>query len=132
MKKLLDEFKTFALRGNVMDLAVGIVIGGAFTTLVNGVVKGLIDPIIKIMMLEEKAEWSTIRAGLEHFGTGIFQFILLAAVVFFIFVKPMNKLRSMMEQEGSKPAEPPPPSNEERLLTEIRDLLARRDGELLK
>ena len=127
LKSLLDEFKTFAIRGNVIDLAVGIVIGGAFTALVNGVVKGVITPIIAIMTLQENAGWSTIYKGLWSFGTGVFEFILLAAVVFFVFVKPVNKLRSMMAQEEPKPAEPPPPTNEERLLAEIRDLLKNQE-----
>ena len=113
----------FAIRGNVIDLAVGIVIGGAFTTLVTGIVNGLVTPIVNLFMPGKPVHWGIFLSGVQSIGEGVFKFILLAAVVFFVFVKPMNKLRSMMAANDAKPTEPPPPTNEERLLTEIRDLL---------
>jgi len=122
-KFLFDEFKMFAIRGNVIDLAVGIVIGGAFTTLVTGIVNGLVTPIVNLFMPGKPVHWGIFLSGVQSIGEGVFKFILLAAVVFFVFVKPMNKLRSMMAANDAKPTEPPPPTNEERLLTEIRDLL---------
>jgi len=117
--KIIEEFKTFISRGSVIDLAVGVVIGGAFGKLVEGVVKGIIEPIVAV--ISGRGDPSTILAGLSSFGTGVLNFLLLAAVVFFVFVKPINKLRELSEKKAD-PNAPNPPTQEE-LLTEIRDLL---------
>ena len=123
MKKLFNEFRAFAIRGNVIDMAVGIVIGGAFGALVNGIVTGIINPIVAFMTPgKETGDLTHIIKGIENFGLGLFNFILLAAVVFFVFVKPMNKLKEAMASKDENPEETPL-TTEEILLTEIRDLL---------
>jgi len=117
--KLVDEFRAFVSRGNVVDLAVGVVIGGAFTSLVQGVVKGIIDPTVAL--LTGKGDATSIVNGFFAFGSGVLNFLLLAAIVFFVFVKPLNKLAQLT----AKPAATPKPGTED-LLTEIRDLLKER------
>ncbi len=116
---LISEFKEFALKGNVIDLAVGVVIGGAFGKLVDGVVKGIIEPLIA--MAHGAGGAGAIAAGFGNLASGIGNFLILAAVVFFVFVKPMNKLKAMTEKK--KEAAPPAPPADVALLTEIRDLL---------
>jgi large conductance mechanosensitive channel len=117
---LISEFKEFAMKGNVIDLAVGVVIGGAFGKLVEGVVKGVIEPVLAAV--QGKFETSALLDGLWNFGGGVLNFVLLAAVVFFVFVKPMNKLKAIADRK--KEAAPPPgPPADVVLLTEIRDLL---------
>ncbi len=137
MKKLLSEFREFALKGNVIDLAVGVVIGAAFGTLVDGVVKGIIEPVVAIIQktitkgaeldaaaleAQGKALQDALVNGGVSLGSAIFRFLILAAVVFFVFVKPMNKLRSMMEKKADATGEPEVPADV-KLLAEIRDLL---------
>jgi large conductance mechanosensitive channel len=117
---LVSEFKDFALKGNVIDLAVGVVIGGAFGKLVDGVVKGVIEPIIATVSGKGGAE--VILAGIGQLGSGVGNFLILAAVVFFVFVKPMNKLKALTEKKVAE-APPPAPPADVALLTEIRDLL---------
>lgn len=117
---LISEFKEFAMKGNVIDLAVGVVIGGAFGKLVEGVVKGIIEPVLAAV--QGKGDSAAMLAGIWNFGGGVLNFLLLAAVVFFVFVKPMNKLKAISERKkGDTP--PPPAPADVVLLTEIRDLL---------
>lgn len=123
--KIIGEFKTFIARGSVIDLAVGVVIGGAFGKLVEGVVKGIIEPVVALLSGHGNA--TTILAGITSLGSGLLNFLLLAAVVFFVFVKPINKLKELTEKKPARPAEPPPPTQEE-LLTEIRDLLKAKNA----
>ena len=118
--KIIGEFKTFISRGSVIDLAVGVVIGGAFGKLVDGVVKGIIEPAVAL--IRGTGRLDTILTGFTSLGSGILNFLLLAAVVFFVFVKPMNKWKEFTEKKPAEPAVPPPPTTEQ-LLTEIRDLL---------
>lgn len=117
---LITEFKEFAMKGNVIDLAVGVVIGGAFGKLVDGVVNGIITPVLAVV--QGKGGAGALLDGFWNFGAGVLNFLLLAAVVFFVFVKPMNKMKAIAER---KAAAPPPPATPEdvKLLTEIRDLL---------
>lgn len=137
MKKLLSEFREFALKGNVIDLAVGVVIGAAFGKLVDGVVKGIIEPVVAIIQntltkgtdlnaeqLEEQALAlkKTIIEGGGNLGMAILNFLILAAVVFFVFVKPMNKLRTLMEKKAEAAGSSETPVDI-KLLSEIRDLL---------
>lgn len=137
MKKLLSEFREFALKGNVIDLAVGVVIGAAFGKLVDGVVKGIIEPLVAVIQntlskgtdldaaaleAQGKALQKALIEGGASLGMAIFNFIILAGVVFFVFVKPMNKLRSMMEKKADA-AGPPETPADIKLLAEIRDLL---------
>ena len=117
---LLSEFKDFALKGNVIDLAVGVVIGGAFGKLVEGVVKGVIEPIVSLV--SGHGDSGAIVKGVGDLGGGIMNFLILAAVVFFVFVKPMNQFKAIAAKKAGE-APPAPPPADVALLTEIRDLL---------
>ena len=115
----ISEFKTFIMRGNVLDMAVGVVIGSAFTAIVTSVVENLLTPMIALIL--GKTDFSLITLG--PFGIGavinaIVTFLITAFVVFWI-VKAVNRL-APKKQEA--PEEPKGPTTEE-LLTEIRDLL---------
>lgn len=121
MKKAgwISEFKTFMMRGNVLDMAVGVVIGSAFTAIVTSVVENLLTPVIALIM--GKTDFSSIVVG--PFGIGavinaIVTFLITAFVVFWI-VKAVNRLAPKKEEQ---PEEPKGPTTEE-LLTENRDLL---------
>ena len=118
---MLKGFKDFIMRGNVIDLAVGVVIGGAFGKLVEGVVKGIIEPVLAAVQ-QRKFDGEAMLAGVLNFGGGVLNFLLLAAVVFFVFVKPMNKLKAISERKKGETPPPPAPADVV-LLTEIRDLL---------
>ena len=123
MKKFLNEFKAFAMRGNVMDLAIGVIIGGAFGSITTSLINDIIMPIIGIFVGEDTFASLSFHVGsaeimVGNFIQAIFNFIILAFVVF-CMVKALNKLHTKKEE----PAAPPAPSKEEVLLTEIRDLL---------
>ena len=141
MKKIISEFKTFIARGNVVDLAVGVIIGGAFgkitTSLVNDVFMPFIswlfgsrdmtalNLLVRPEIVNEAGEvtQAAITIGFGSFLATIIDFLLIALVVF-AMVKVMNTIRERLEKkEEEAPAAPPAPSNEEVLLTEIRDLL---------
>ena len=117
---LISEFKDFALKGNVIDLAVGVVIGGAFSELVKGVVSGVINPIVALVTRKGGPE--AIAAGVGQLSGGVMNFLILAAVVFFVFVKPMNHLKAIAAKKAGE-APPPPTPADIALLSEIRDLL---------
>ena len=117
---LITEFKEFAMKGNVIDLAVGVVIGGAFGKLVEGVVKGIIEPVLAA--IQGKGGAGALLDGFWNFGGGVLNFVLLAAIVFFVFVKPMNKLKALTDKKKKEEAPAAPPADIV-LLTEIRDLL---------
>ena len=132
--KLISEFKEFISRGNVIDLAVGVIIGGAFTSIVNSLVNDIFMPVIggimsginftdlkvRIPAAIEGMEDVTITYG--NFIQAVVNFLLIALVVF-LFVKAINKLRRKEEkaEEAKEAAEPPKPSEEVLLLREIRD-----------
>lgn len=118
------EFRDFISRGNVMDLAVGIIIGAAFTAIVNSLVNDIIMPIIGVILggidfttLSVTIGSATINYGL--FIQAIINFLLIALVIFFL-VKGMNAL---YKKPAPKPAAPADPPADVKLLTEIRDLL---------
>ncbi|HCQ74048.1 MAG TPA: large conductance mechanosensitive channel protein MscL [Clostridiales bacterium] len=125
MKKFISEFKAFALRGNVMDLAVGVIIGGAFTALVTSLIDNLISPIIGCFSLDGFSGLSvTIGQAKLTYGAfimDVINFIIMAFVVF-LLVKGVNKLatigKKQTEEEEPAPEEPPKPTTEE-LLAEI-------------
>lgn len=138
---LIKEFKAFAMRGNVIDLAVGVIIGGAFGKIVNSIVNDIILPPIGVLIggvkfsdLKKEIASAVVENGKEikpavfinygNFIQMVFEFLIIAFTIF-IVIKVMNKateLRKKKEEEAV-PSEPPAPSNEEVLLTEIRDLL---------
>ena len=142
MAGLFKEFKEFAVKGNVVDLAVGVIIGGAFGKIVDSIVNDLINPILGLVVgkmdfnnkfislvgspattLEEaKKAGATLAYG--SFITVLINFIILAFIIF-LMVKAINRMR---RQEAAAPSAPPAPTREEELLTEIRDLLKGRTG----
>jgi large conductance mechanosensitive channel len=141
MSKFLNEFKEFAMRGNVIDMAVGVIIGGAFGKIVSSIVDDILMPPIgwliggvnfsdlKITLpaMEipgvEKVATATINYG--NFIQNLIDFIIIAFCVF-LLVKGINKLTKKKEEPA--PEAPAEPSNEEKLLTEIRDLLKEKQN----
>ncbi len=150
---MLKDFKEFALRGNVMDLAIGVIIGGAFGTIVNSIVKDLIMPLVGIVF---KADFSNLYIPLSpkvsealgadpnlplakaielgpvfawgNFLTVSINFIILAFIIF-LMVKGINAMKKKEEAKPDGPAELPP---DVKLLAEIRDLLKNRETPLSK
>ena len=143
---IISEFKEFAMRGNVVDMAVGVIIGGAFGKIVTSAVNDIIMPPIAMLMgnvnfadlsitlKDAKAEvlneaGEVVEAATEaitwNYGAfiqNIIDFIIVALCIFFL-IKGINKLK---KKEEEAPAPAPEPSAEEKLLTEIRDLLAKK------
>jgi len=134
---ILQEFKEFAVRGNVVDMAVGIIIGGAFGTIVSSLVKDVIMPPIGVML--GGVDFSNIkiplRAGapsqepvtmnIGMFINNVISFLIVALAVFML-VKAINELRKRLERGEEKAAAPPPPSQSEIYLREIRDALVKK------
>ena len=152
---MLNEFKQFILKGNVIDLSTGVIIGAAFTGIVTSFTKGIVEPILalfgggpspkltipiddrmievaklgadgKPVMENGQPVMETVKKLIELDLGGIIgaviSFLITAAVVFFVIVKPMNKLMTMMKKQEAE-APPPAPAAYIALLTEIRDLL---------
>ena len=140
MKKFLEEFKSFAMRGNVIDMAVGVVIGGAFGKITTSIVNDIIMPLISMLTGGiDFSEWKWVlkEAVLNADGTEaaaavsvnfgntiavILDFIIIAFAIF-CMIKTMNKMHKKKEEAPAAPPAPPEPSAEEKLLAEIRDLL---------
>lgn len=125
----LKEFRDFINRGNVIDLAVGIVIGAAFTGIVNSLVNDLLMPLIGMATGGVNFTGLTVTVGdaalaYGNFIQAVFNFLIIAFAVFWL-VKSVNRFR---KAEEAKPAEPAAPTTEEKLLGEIRDLLKTRQG----
>jgi large conductance mechanosensitive channel len=137
---LAKEFKEFISRGNVVDLAVGVIIGGAFGAIVSSLVKDVVMPPISYLMSGvDVSSWKAVIAPAVtdaagkvtkpevdltygNFLQASLNFLIVAAVIFFA-VKAINTFK---RKEAEKPAAPPEPTAEEKLLTEIRDLLAKK------
>lgn len=129
---MLDEFKKFLLRGNVVDLAVGVAVGAAFTAVVNSMVKDLITPLIAAV--GGKPNFSglsfTIHGSTFNYGdfiNSLVSFLIMASVIFFFVVQPVNHLVKLTNRNQDKKPEDSK-SPEEKLLEEIRDLLKDKDG----
>ena len=128
---MVKEFKEFAMRGNVVDMAVGIIIGGAFGKIVSSFVSDVIMPPIGVLLggvdfaklsftVKEATETAeAVKMNYGAFINTIIDFIIIAFVIF-MAIKAMNNRK---KKEEEKPAAPPAPSKQEVLLTEIRDLL---------
>ena len=138
---MLKEFKDFAMRGNVVDLAVGFILGGAFSTIVKSLVSDILMPplglalggvdFVNLFITLGEGEYATLAAAQEAgaatinygmFINNVIAFLILAFALFMI-IKGMN---SMKKKEEEAPAAPAAPPKEEVLLTEIRDLLAKK------
>lgn len=124
---MFKEFKEFLSRGNVIDLAVAVIIGGAFGAIVKSLVADIIMPFIGILMGGTDLTALTIEVGdaiitYGNFLQAIINFVVIALVIF-LFVRSYN---NMQKKEEAAPAAPPAPSAEETLLTEIRDLLKKK------
>lgn len=124
---MLKEFKAFLMRGNVVDLAVAVVIGAAFTAIVNSLVADIITPLLLNPIMEflqvqdlEKVMWKNIKYG--KFLASVLNFVIVGFVLFLV-VKGMNRMNSSMKKKEEAVDTPPEPTKEEQLLTEIRDLL---------
>ena len=145
MKKFFDEFKAFAMRGNVIDLAVGVVIGGAFGKITTSIVNDIIMPVISMItggISFEDWKWVLKEAVMSADGLTeevaeiainygntiaiILDFVIIAFAVF-CMVKAINSLHRKKEEPAPEPAPEPEPSAEEKLLTEIRDLLKEKN-----
>lgn len=118
------EFKQFIARGNVMDMAVGVIVGGAFKGIVDSLTQDLIMPFIGLFVKENSFANLSVTVGSATFTYGnfiqtVFNFLIMAFVVFCL-IKVINRFHRKKEEA---PAAPPEPSNEEKLLMEIRDLL---------
>lgn len=134
MAKFIEEFKAFALKGNVVDMAVGVIIGGAFGKIVSSLVADVIMPPIGVLtggvdfkdlkcVLQEATETSeavTLNWGM--FVQNVIDFLIIALSIFCI-IKLMTRLTKKKEEPAPEPAAEPEPTKEEVLLTEIRDLL---------
>lgn len=132
MKKFFGEFKEFVSKGNVIDLAVGVVIGGAFGKIVSSLVDNIIMPLVGLIIggvdfssLSVTVKGASIKYGL--FIQNVVDFLIVALCIF-IFIKAINSLdkkvkSKVKKEEEKKKEEPPKPTKEEELLTEIRDLL---------
>ncbi len=131
MKKFLEEFKAFAMRGNVLDMAVGVVIGGAFGKITTSLVNDIIMPLISMLtgginfsswkwvLKAAQGDAAEVAVNFGNFIAVVLDFIIIAFAVF-CMVKAINKFHKKKEEA---PAAPPEPSAEEKLLAEIRDLL---------
>lgn len=123
---MLKGFKDFILRGNVVDLAVAVVIGAAFSAIVKSLVDHIIMPLIAELVGEP--DFSSITAGpilIGDFLNAVVNLLLVGAAVYFFIVEPVNKLKARSEKAKAAPAPaaPPEPSEEVKLLREIRDSL---------
>ena len=121
---MIKEFKAFIMRGNVIDLAVGVIIGGAFGAIVTSLVEDIITPLLLKPALEKAGAtsietWAPGGVLAGKFLAAVISFVVIAFVLFLI-IKGMN---SAMKKKEEAPAPPQGPTNEEKLLMEIRDLL---------
>lgn len=144
-KGIIAEFKEFAIKGNMFDMAIGVIIGAVFKDLVTSFTDNIIMPIVSIFTgsidfsawkiklpslfgekVNEAGEVVYNYLNVGNFISSVISFLILAFVIF-MMVKGMNKLRELnKKEEEAAPAAPPAPSNEEVLLTEIRDLLKKK------
>jgi len=126
---LLEEFKAFAFKGNVIDLAVGVIIGAAFGRIVESLVKNIIMPLVSLIMPGEQSYmgWKFVFDGKEVpyglFIGEIVNFIVVALALFIFIVKFLGWIMKSKQEEATAPPPPPPPTRDQELLTEIRDLL---------
>jgi len=130
---LLDEFKAFAFKGSVIDLAVGVIVGGAFATIVKSLVDNILMPVVGVLLPGRHGYlgWVAVIDGkvipYGKFLGDVVNFLIVAAALFFFIVKFLGIIMAYKKKDDA----PPPPTREQELLTEIRDLLKQqiRPGE---
>lgn len=137
--KFLQDFKAFAMKGNVVDMAVGVIIGGAFGKIVSSVVNDIIMPplglliggvnfkdlklVLKPAVVENGEEIAAVTLNYGNFLQNIFDFLIIAFSIF-LFIRVMTRLMNKKKEETqAAPTPPPAPTKDQVLLTEIRDLL---------
>ena len=138
MKKFLQEFKAFALKGNVMDMAIGVIIGAAFGSIVSSLTDNFINPLIAVItggaekdengIMQLVGGKFTIRGVDFNYGaflSAVLNFIIIAFILFCL-IKAINKAMSVGKKKEEEAPKAPEPSKEEVLLTEIRDLLKQK------
>lgn len=126
----IKEFKDFAVKGNVMDLAIGVIIGAAFSSIVKSLVDDVVTPLIlkpaldafNLTKLEDLTVFGAVKIGM--FLSAVLNFLIVAMVLFMI-VRTVNNMRKKDEE---KPAAPPAPTESEKLLMEIRDELRKKSN----
>lgn len=135
--KLIDEFKAFAIKGNMVDMAVGIIIGAAFGKIVSSLVNDILMPPIglllggvnftelSLVLKKATADAPAVTWNYGNFIQVIIDFLIVAWAVF-MFIKALNRMKRKSETAPAAPAEPPAPEKDEVLLTEIRDILKKR------
>ena len=138
---MMKEFKAFAMRGNVLDLAVGVIIGGAFGKIIGSFVGDVMMPILGLLLggVDFTGKFLSLKGGsfatlaeakaanVPTLNYGVFlQSIIDFVIVAFAIFMLIKAINSTQKKEAEKPAPPPAPSNEEKLLTEIRDALRAR------
>ncbi len=126
---LLEEFKNFALKGNVIDLAVGVIIGAAFGKIVDSLVKNIIMPVISVLIPSEQGYigWKLVINGKDiPYGLFIGEVVnfLVVALALYLFI--VKFLGFVMKAKKAEAAAPPAPTKDQELLTEIRDLLSKK------
>lgn len=127
MKKFMEEFKAFALKGNVMDMAIGVIIAGAFSNIVTALTENIINPIIGLLFQMDLSKvvihMGSVDLGIGNFISAIINFVILAFVLFTI-VKAVNKMMAMAKKpEEEAPAPEPEKSPELKALEEIAEIL---------
>ena len=121
---MIKEFRDFIIKGNPIDLAVGVIIGAAFGGFVTAVTKGIVEPIINTLGGKPDVSLKLWIFDAGMVINSLISLLITGLILFFIFVKPMNKLKAVMAKQEA--ATPPAPGAEEKLLTEIRDLLKQK------
>ncbi len=124
MKKFFDEFKIFIARGNVIDMAVGVIIGGAFSNITNSLINDIVMPFLCVFTNSISFAELSLSVGpavitYGNFVQAVLNFLIMAFVVFCL----VRAINSFHRKKAETPPAPPKPTNEEKLLTEIRDLL---------
>jgi large conductance mechanosensitive channel len=138
---MMKEFRDFALKGNLVDMAIAFVMGAAFSKVTTAFIDGMVMPLVGMIQGKDFSEWKLImkegaadasgaitgEVAIKYgaFLTVAIEFIIVAFVMFMI-IKAMNKMKKKAEEAPAAPAAPPAPSKEELLLTEIRDALRNR------
>lgn len=122
---MLKGFKEFVLRGNILDLAIAVIIGTAFNKVVGSLVQDVLMPFISIVAgkVPDFSSWKLGIINIGSFLNATINFLIIALVIYFFIVTPFNTLKKMRTEENKTPPPPPEPSEEVKLLREIVDLL---------